>query len=243
LASALTRSHWVLSPASTGLARNVTGSAVLTAELAQKRLQLVHDLLPNAALFGVLADPSFPSTPSAIADLQAAARTLGLQLVVVNAKTGGDAQAAPKEAQAFKFSGYQKLIVALLAFLQFSIILDFMIISPLGAIIMPDLNISPQRFGEIVSAYAFSAGVSSLLAAGFADRFDRKRFLLFFGSEMHLFDHLVGADQQPGRKFDPKRLRRIEVDHQLDFCSLLDRQVGWFLAFEDAAGVAADLAM
>src|SRR5260370_33760029 len=55
-----------------------------------------------------------------------------------------------------------------------------MIISPLGAIIMPDLDISPQRFGEIVSAYAFSAGVSGLLAAGFADRFDRKRFLLFF---------------------------------------------------------------
>ena len=58
--------------------------------------------------------------------------------------------------------------------------MDFMIISPLGAIIMPDLAIGPQRFGEIVSAYAFSAGISGLLAAGFADRFDRKRFLLFF---------------------------------------------------------------
>src|SRR4029077_17074004 len=53
-------------------------------------------------------------------------------------------------------------------------------ISPLGAVIMPDLNIGPQRFGEIVSAYAFSAGASGFLAAGFADRFDRKRFLLFF---------------------------------------------------------------
>jgi predicted MFS family arabinose efflux permease len=79
-----------------------------------------------------------------------------------------------------KFTGYQMFLVALLAFLQFSIILDFMIISPLGAIIMPDLGITPQRFGEIVSAYAFSAGASSLLAAGFADRFDRKKFLLFF---------------------------------------------------------------
>jgi predicted MFS family arabinose efflux permease len=88
--------------------------------------------------------------------------------------------AAPEKVQPLKFSGYQKFVVALLAFLQFSIILDFMIISPLGAIIMPDLNIGPQRFGEIVSAYAFSAGVSGFLAAGFADRFDRKRFLLFF---------------------------------------------------------------
>jgi predicted MFS family arabinose efflux permease len=79
-----------------------------------------------------------------------------------------------------KFSGYQMFVVALLAFLQFSIVLDFMIISPLGAIIMPDLDIGPQRFGEIVSAYAFSAGISGFLAAAFADRFDRKKFLLFF---------------------------------------------------------------
>jgi predicted MFS family arabinose efflux permease len=96
-------------------------------------------------------------------------------------KTGdGDTAALPKGATRLKFTGYQKFVVALLAFLQFSIILDFMIISPLGAIIMPDLEIGPQRFGEIVSAYAFSAGISGLLAAGFADRFDRKRFLLFF---------------------------------------------------------------
>jgi predicted MFS family arabinose efflux permease len=87
---------------------------------------------------------------------------------------------SPAKAEPPKFSTYQWFLVALLAFLQFSIILDFMIISPLGAIIMPDLDISPQRFGEIVSAYAFSAGASSLLAAGFADRFDRKKFLLFF---------------------------------------------------------------
>jgi predicted MFS family arabinose efflux permease len=87
---------------------------------------------------------------------------------------------APEEAPPLKLSGYQTFVVALLAFLQFSIVLDFMIISPLGAIMMPDLNISPRRFGEILSAYAFSAGISAFLAAGFADRFDRKRFLLFF---------------------------------------------------------------
>src|SRR5579863_6110113 len=78
------------------------------------------------------------------------------------------------------FSRYQKFVIAMLAFLQFSIILDFMIISPLGAIVMPALNISPRQFGLAVSAYAFSAGASGLLAAGFADRFDRKRLLLFF---------------------------------------------------------------
>jgi predicted MFS family arabinose efflux permease len=78
------------------------------------------------------------------------------------------------------FSGYQKFVIAALAFLQFSLILDFMIISPLGAMMMPTLHISPQQFGLAVSSYAFSAAASGLLAAGFADRFDRKRLLLFF---------------------------------------------------------------
>ena len=78
------------------------------------------------------------------------------------------------------FSRYQSGLVALLAFVQFTIILDFIIMSPLGAILMPALNISAAQFGVAVSAYAFSAGIAGVLAAGFADRFDRKRLLLFF---------------------------------------------------------------
>jgi predicted MFS family arabinose efflux permease len=78
------------------------------------------------------------------------------------------------------FSDYQKFVIAALAFLQFSLILDFMIISPLGAMMMPTLHITPQQFGLAVSSYAFSACISGLAAAGFADRFDRKRLLLFF---------------------------------------------------------------
>jgi predicted MFS family arabinose efflux permease len=78
------------------------------------------------------------------------------------------------------FSRYQSLLIALLAFVQFTIILDFVIMSPLGAIMMPTLNITPTQFGVAVSAYAFSAGISGILAAGFADRFDRKRLLVFF---------------------------------------------------------------
>jgi predicted MFS family arabinose efflux permease len=79
-----------------------------------------------------------------------------------------------------QFSGYQKVLIGILGFLQFTVILDFMIISPLGAIVMPALHITPRQFGLAVSSYAFSAGVSGFLAAGFADRFDRKRLLLFF---------------------------------------------------------------
>lgn len=78
------------------------------------------------------------------------------------------------------FTPYQIFLIAILAFLQFTIILDFMVLSPLGAQLLQELSISTQQFGWVVSAYAFSAGAAGLLAAGFADRFDRKRMLLFF---------------------------------------------------------------
>ena len=89
--------------------------------------------------------------------------------------------AAPiDEPQERGFSRYQAFLIALLAFTQFTLILDFIIMSPLGAILMPSLNITAGQFGVAVSAYAFAAGISGILAAGFADRFDRKRMLLFF---------------------------------------------------------------
>jgi len=73
---------------------NLTGIANLTVELGPKQLQLLHELLPNAALFGVLADPAYPATPSIITDLQAAALTLGVQLVIVSARTDSDLEPA-----------------------------------------------------------------------------------------------------------------------------------------------------
>jgi putative tryptophan/tyrosine transport system substrate-binding protein len=73
---------------------NVTGSSILATELAPKRLQLLHEVLPNAARFGVLADPASPEIQSLIADLQTAAPTLGVQLIVVNASTDSDLEPA-----------------------------------------------------------------------------------------------------------------------------------------------------
>jgi predicted MFS family arabinose efflux permease len=78
------------------------------------------------------------------------------------------------------FSAYQKIVVAMLAFLQFAVIVDFMLMSPLGAMIIPKLGIDTAQFGLVVSAYAFSAGIAGLLTAGLADRYDRKKLLLFF---------------------------------------------------------------
>ena len=88
--------------------------------------------------------------------------------------------AKPSSAPAASFTPYQKFVVGLLAVLQFAVILDFMLMAPLGALIMPALKISPVQFGTVVSAYAFSAGVSGFVTAGFADRFDRKKILMFF---------------------------------------------------------------
>lgn len=79
-----------------------------------------------------------------------------------------------------KFTAYQKFVVAILALLQFTVILDFMVISPLGDILMKTLDMTTANFGLVVSGYAFSAGASGLLAAGFADKFDRKKLLVFF---------------------------------------------------------------
>jgi putative ABC transport system substrate-binding protein len=67
---------------------------MLTADLAPKQLQLLRELRPNAARLGILTAPVFSDSQSVIADLQAAARSLDRQLVVVNATTESDLETA-----------------------------------------------------------------------------------------------------------------------------------------------------
>ncbi len=81
-----------------------------------------------------------------------------------------------------KFSKYERFVIVILALTVFTVVLDFMVLAPLGAQLLRIMSISPAQFGLVVSAYAFSAGASGLLAAGFADRYDRKKLLLFFYS-------------------------------------------------------------
>ena len=73
---------------------NLTGITLLEGETVVRRLQLLRALIPNAPPFGVLADPASVNTQSGIADLQATAPTLGLQLIVVNVSTDGDLEPA-----------------------------------------------------------------------------------------------------------------------------------------------------
>src|SRR5690606_15232510 len=78
------------------------------------------------------------------------------------------------------FTGYEKFVIFILAISQFTVILDFMVMSPLGDLLIKSLDINVSSFGIVVSAYAFSAGLSGLLTAGFADKYDRKKLLVFF---------------------------------------------------------------
>ncbi|MEJ7693932.1 MFS transporter [Daejeonella sp.] len=76
-------------------------------------------------------------------------------------------------------SSKEKIVLLLLAALNFTHILDFMIMMPLGNYLMPYFKISPQQFSMLVASYTFSAGIAGFLAAFFVDNFDRKRVLLF----------------------------------------------------------------
>lgn len=77
----------------------------------------------------------------------------------------------------------EKLLLLILAVVQFSHIVDFIIIMPLGAQLMEVFDITPQQFSFIVSIYALAAFTSGLLGASFIDRFDRKHvlFVAFIG--------------------------------------------------------------
>jgi len=70
---------------------NVTGVTSLNVELVQKRLELVHELIPTATMIALLVNPASPNlAQSATTDAQAAARTLGLKLEVLQARTERD---------------------------------------------------------------------------------------------------------------------------------------------------------
>lgn len=79
-----------------------------------------------------------------------------------------------------KFNKYQVITIVILALTQFTVVLDFMVMSPLGDLLMKSMGLTTSQFGFAVSSYAFSAAIAGFLTAGFADKFDRKKLLLFF---------------------------------------------------------------
>src|SRR5258708_29638161 len=69
---------------------NVTGVNNYLSDLGAKRLELLRELVPNAAVIGVLVNPSFPDAESQSKDVKEAARKLGQQVQVVNANSEND---------------------------------------------------------------------------------------------------------------------------------------------------------
>lgn len=73
---------------------------------------------------------------------------------------------------------HERRLLWLLALTQFTIIMDFMVMMPLGPQIMQAFVITPAAFATAVSTYSWCAGLSGLLGATYVDRFDRRRLLL-----------------------------------------------------------------
>jgi putative tryptophan/tyrosine transport system substrate-binding protein len=75
-------------------AGNITGVNILTTELPAKRVGLLHDLVPTSSIIGHLVNPNYPPTEVNVNDVEAAARVLGLKIVLLKASSNSDIDAA-----------------------------------------------------------------------------------------------------------------------------------------------------
>src|SRR5687768_9721354 len=90
-------------------------------------------------------------------------------------------------------------LLLLLAAVQFTHIMDFMVMMPLGPQLMRDLSLTPQQFGNLISVFAITAGLIGLCTAPFMDRFDRRKLLLFCYSGFILGTLACGLSHTPGQ--------------------------------------------
>ena len=88
---------------------------------------------------------------------------------------------------------HERLVIFLLAAINFTHILDFMIMMPLGNYLMPYYDISPAQFSLLVGSYTLTAAGSGFVAAFFVDQYDRKKFLRLSRSP---FRFLSGGKRQ-----------------------------------------------
>ena len=96
------------------------------------------------------------------------------------------------------FTRTEKQILALMSAVQFCLIVDFMMVMPLGPQLMRLFEISARQFGSLVSAYTLGAGLMGVLASFYLDRFDRKRALLVFLSGFALGNLACAASSSYG---------------------------------------------
>ena len=93
----------------------------------------------------------------------------------------------------------EKALLVLLAMVQFTHIMDFMIMMPLGPQLMRELSISASEFSLLIAAYTMTAGVIGFLTAPFIDRFDRRRVLLVCYAGFILGTYACAASESVGQ--------------------------------------------
>jgi MFS transporter, DHA1 family, inner membrane transport protein len=82
------------------------------------------------------------------------------------------------ECQTSRQNRTERIVLLVLATVQFTSIVDFMVVMPLGPQLMRSLGIGPSQFGLIVSSYTFAAGAAGLVASSIVDRFSRRAAFL-----------------------------------------------------------------
>jgi len=73
---------------------NITGIISLTGELIAKKIELMHEVVPNSALIAVLVNPGYPTTDTQITDARAAQTSLGIKIQILQASTLSEIEAA-----------------------------------------------------------------------------------------------------------------------------------------------------
>src|SRR5262245_17445148 len=97
------------------------------------------------------------------------ARASGDETIAADHRPGGVAS---------RMTAGEWLLLLVLAAVQFTHMVDFLIVMPLGPVYIREMGLSPGQFGAVVAAYTVSAGLANLTVARFLDRFGRKAALL-----------------------------------------------------------------
>ena len=129
----------------------------------------------------------------------------------------------------------EKILLFTLATIQFTAILDFMIVMPLGPQLMRIFEINPSQFGIIVSSYTFAAGFTGLVGAFFIDRFDRKTALMIASNNNYfgMVKLLLGNGANPNIR-DIKGFGAYHFSSSVEIKALLEMR-GDVLQEEDEA--------
>jgi DHA1 family inner membrane transport protein len=97
----------------------------------------------------------------------------------MNRKGRINLQPLPLNLRLSDMTSKERLLLIILASVNFTHIMDFMIMMPLGPQLMKLFSITPQQFSFAVSAYSITAAITGFASAFFVDRFDRRKVLLF----------------------------------------------------------------